>query len=216
MFWVENSDIPGCLNDSPENLKEILLYTFSCLYFFTLLLSPGKPCLFLLDWQGSFLSGPLMETALPRAFSIPTLSPRLFPELASLFFQVQCLIFEISVIWVLSPCLLPPWSYFFPYSSICLLNFHSQLPQTSLHRLPLPSGSSPPHLTLVLKNTLIHSTLLTQYCIILSPTGSCTFAFYHIHPSTYGVTLQSSHIFRESKDFATIVSLVFAAFHLKV
>lgn len=163
---------------------------------------------------GSFLSDHLRETALPGTLSIPPLSEviswiclPLYRPSASLWSSLQlesC--FHIF-------CPLEPYS--FPSVSICLLNFPHQPPQSSLYLLPLPSGSSPPPVPLVLKTILIQSTLLTgtASCSLLREVHICILSHppwpRWDHPSI-------PSIFREREGFITIFNLIFMAFQLKI
>lgn len=125
---------------------------------------------------GSFLSDHLRETALSGALSIPPLSEiisriclPLYRPSASLWSSLQLESrFHIFC----------PWEpYSFPSVSICLLNFPPQPPQTSLYLLPLPSGSSPPPVPLVLKNYPYSVYTSDLYCIMLPPTESARLHF---------------------------------------
>lgn len=164
-----------------------LCVTISFLLYF--IPKPGEAFLLFAALAGSFLSGHLMETALPGALSIPSLSEVI--SWISLPLTAPCIIIELSAIWVLLPHFLLFRAFFFPFCLHMLAQFSPPAPTNpSLPAAPpIWKQSSPSYISIKNYPQSVHTSDL--YCIMFSPTGSCTFAFYHIHPGPDGVTLQS-------------------------
>lgn len=151
---------------------------------------PKEAFFFLTAPAGSFLSGRLMDTALPRV-SIPLLFKVISRVCLSFLRPPASSLSSLqseSCFYIV--CLFR--AFFFPLHLHMLAQFSPPAP-TNLSppaAPPIWKQSSPSYISYIKKYPhSVHTSDLVLHCALC--TGSCTFAFSHTHPGPDGVTLQS-------------------------